>query len=356
MSDAEVTREGQRGTRPGREARTWSGVDGNSAGSGRRRRRRESAGHPFSSYYEKPIINPPVWEEREIGGYLFTGGLAGASSILAAGAQFTGRPVSARASKVTAAGAIAISLGALVKDLGRPARFLNMLRVVKPSSPMSIGVWIIVGYAPLTFVSAASDLTGVAPRTGRAAGLGAGLLGAGVASYTAALIADTAVPAWHGAHRELPFLFVGSAASAGAGAALLAAPLSENGPARRLAVAGALVELGFELQMERQLGMVAEALHEGTAGRRLRAAKGLAAAGAALAAVAGGRSRPAAGAAGAMLLAGSLLTRLGIFAGGMASAKDPKYTVVPQRERMAASQRRESAGGNSAAVTPGSSG
>ncbi len=335
MSDAEVTREGLGGVRPGREARTWSGVDGD--GAGRRRRRRERNDHPFTSYYGRPIINPPVWEEREIGGYLFTGGLAGASSIIAAGAQFTGRPVTARASKLTAAGAIAVSLAALVKDLGRPLRFLNMLRVVKPSSPMSVGVWILVGYSPLAFASAASDLTGIAPRGGRAAGLGAGLLGAGVASYTAALIADTAVPAWHGGHRELPFLFAGSAASAGAGVALIAAPLAENGPARRLAVAGAVVELGFEALMERRLGMVAEAMRDGTAGRRLRAAKALTAAGAGLAVLAARRSRPAAAAAGSALVAGSLLTRLGIFAAGMASARDPKYTVVPQRERMAAS-------------------
>ncbi|HXB15213.1 MAG TPA: NrfD/PsrC family molybdoenzyme membrane anchor subunit [Solirubrobacteraceae bacterium] len=333
MSDAEVTREGLRGERPGREARLGSGVD-RDAGTPQPRRRKRGE-HPFSSYYGQPIINPPVWEEREIGGYLFTGGLAGASSILAAGAQFTGRPVSARASKLTAAGAIAVSLTALVKDLGRPARFMNMLRVVKPSSPMSVGVWILAGYTPLAFASAASELAGIAPRAGRAAGLGAGLLGAGVASYTAALIADTAVPAWHGAHRELPFLFVGSAAGAGAGAALLAAPLAENGPARRLGVAGALVELGFGQLMERRLGMVAEALHQGTPGRRLRIARGLTAVGAGLAALAAGRSRPAAAAAGAALVTGSLLTRLGIFAAGVASAQDPRFTVVPQRERLA---------------------
>ncbi len=304
---------------------------------GRRRRRRRDE-QPFTSYYGKPIINPPVWEERDIGGYLFTGGLAGASSIVAAGAELTGRPVMARAAKLCASGAISVSLLALVHDLGRPARFLNMLRVVKPSSPMSVGVWILFVYGPLCFVSAASEMTGLAPRSGRAAGVGAGALGAAVASYTAALIADTAVPAWHEAHRELPFLFVGSAASAGAGFALVAAPLAETLPARRLAVLGALVELAAEQLMERRLGMIAEVLHDGTAGRRIRAAKLLTAAGAAGAGLAAGRSRPAAALAGAALVAGSLLTRLGIFEAGMASARDPKYTVVPQRERMAARQ------------------
>ena len=290
---------------------------------------------PLRSYYGAPIINPPVWEELDIGGYLFTGGLAGASSIIAAGAELTGRPVMARASKACASGAIAISLLALVHDLGRPARFLNMLRVVKPSSPMSVGVWVLVAYAPLTFAAAGSELTGIAPRTGRAAAVGAATLGAAVASYTAALIADTAVPAWHEAHRELPFLFVGSAASAGAGFALLAAPVAETAPARRMAVLGALVDLAAEQLMERRLGMIAQALHDGTAGRRLRTAKALTAVGAVGAATLARRSRPAAAVAGAALLAGSLLTRLAIFEGGMASARDPRYTVVPQRERLA---------------------
>jgi formate-dependent nitrite reductase membrane component NrfD len=289
----------------------------------------------FTSYYGKPIINAPVWEEREIGGYLFAGGLAGASSIIAAGADLTARPTMARASKLCATGAISVSLLALVHDLGRPSRFLNMLRVFKPSSPMSVGVWLLFVYGPLCFSSAASEISGIAPRSGRAAGIGAGVLGAGVASYTAALIADTAVPAWHEGYRELPFLFVGSAASAGAGLALLAAPVAETAPVRGLAAVGACAELIAEQLMERRLGMIAETLETGSAGRKIRAAKVLTAAGA-LGAVFVGGSRRGAAVAGGALMAGSLLTRLGIFEAGMASALDPKYTVVPQRERLAA--------------------
>jgi formate-dependent nitrite reductase membrane component NrfD len=287
-----------------------------------------------SSYYGTPIINPPVWAERDIAGYLFAGGLAGASSLLAAGADLTGRPRLARRAKLCATAAIGASLAALINDLGRPARFLNMLRVFKPTSPMSVGVWILSAYAPLNMAAAASDLTGIAPRTGRAAGAGAGLLGPAVASYTAALIADTAVPAWHEGHRELPFVFVGSAAGSGAGFGLLAAPLVENAPARRLAVLGAVGELVTEQLLERRLGMVAETMHAGTAGRRLRAAKALTFAGAVGAGTMARRSRPAAALSGAALLAGSALTRFGIFAAGMASARDPKYTVEPQRLRL----------------------
>jgi formate-dependent nitrite reductase membrane component NrfD len=291
----------------------------------------------FTSYYGRPIINPPIWEELDIGGYLFLGGLAGSSSIIAAGADLTGRPAMARVSRVGASVAISASLLALIHDLGRPLRFLNMLRVFKPSSPMSVGVWILVGYAPLTFGATASEFIDELPDVvGRAAGVAAAALGAGVASYTAALIADTAVPAWHGGFRELPFLFVGSAATAGAGLALIGSPAAETVPVRRLAVAGACVELVAERLMERSLGMVAETLETGSAGRKMRAAKILTAFGAAGAALAAGRSRPAAALAGAALVAGSLCTRLGIFEAGMMSAHDPKYTVVPQRERLEA--------------------
>ncbi len=63
-----------------------------------------------------------------------------------------------------------------------------------------------------------------------------------MASYTAALICNTAVPAWPGAYREMPFVFIGSASSAGAGFALMASPLAESGPARRMAIAGVHVQ------------------------------------------------------------------------------------------------------------------
>ena len=281
-----------------------------------------------ASYYGQPIINPPVWAELDIAGYLFTGGLSGACAIIAAGADLTGRPGLARSSRVGATATIGVSLVALIHDLGRPERFLNMLRVFKPTSPMSVGVWILGAYAPLTAVAAGSDLRGVAPRAGRAAGLGAAGLGAAVASYTAALISDTAVPVWHDGHRELPFLFVSSAAAAGAGFGLLVAPRSEVGPLRRLAVLGATGEIICERLLQRRLGMVAEALHEEPAGRRLKAAKAFTAAGALGALVSRGRL------SGAALLAGSALTRFGLFAAGMASARDPRYTVEPQRERL----------------------
>jgi hypothetical protein len=102
-----------------------------------------------------------------------------------------------------------------------------------------------------------------------------------------------------------------------------------------MAVAGAAIELAAMHRVETGFGIVSEPYHEGKAGRLLRAAKACTAAGAALTVVAG-RRRAGAVAAGALLAAGSLLTRFGVFEAGMASARDPKYTVVPQRERLAA--------------------
>jgi formate-dependent nitrite reductase membrane component NrfD len=287
----------------------------------------------FSSYYDRPVLHEPTWAATDIAGYLFLGGLAGASSVLAAGAQLTQRPRLARTAKVGAAGAIGLSLAALVHDLGRPSRFLNMLRVFKPTSPMSVGSWLLAGYAPLAGAAAASAVTGRVPRIGALATGGSALLGPAVAAYTGVLISDTAVPAWHDGYREMPFVFTGSAAAAAGGLGMLAASVAEAGPARRTAALGAAVELTASTIMRRRLGMVDQAYRQGRAGRLMRAAEVLTAAGALGGLLLGRRSRLAAAVSGTALLAGSACTRLGVFEAGRASARDPRYTVVPQRER-----------------------
>jgi formate-dependent nitrite reductase membrane component NrfD len=342
-----VTRDGQQNISPDREALVWTGTagtdaeaqpaDGGTPEAARptgRARMRPPTPPGGDSYYGQPVINPPIWEEREIAGYLFLGGLSGASSILAAVAAATDRPRLAAGTQLTAAAAVTVSFGLLIKDLGRPARFINMLRVFKPTSPMSVGTWILSSYAPLLYASTASRLIGILPRTGRATGAGAAALGSLVSTYTAALIADTSVPAWHVGHRELPLLFAGSSASAAGGAGLLLAPRRENAPAQRMAVSGAVAELVATKLLERRAGMVGEAFHTGRAGRRLRLAEGLTLGGGLAAATLGRRSRLGAVLGGTALLAGSALTRFGLFAAGMESAREPRYTVEPQRDRL----------------------
>jgi formate-dependent nitrite reductase membrane component NrfD len=302
----------------------------------------------FTSYYGRPVIKEPVWKTPDVPGYLFLGGLAGASSVLAAGAQLSGYRELARVAKVAALGAISLSAVALVHDLGRPARFANMLRVFKPSSPMSVGSWLLAAYGPVAGAAAVSEVTGILPKAGTAATLGAGLLGPAIATYTAALICDTAVPAWHAGYREMPYVFAGSAASAAGGLGLLATHPADAEPARNLAVLGAAVELIAKRQLIRRLAgssgsdesgsagpSLAEPYAAGTAGTILRLAEYLTA-GALAGAVLGRRSRAVSALAGASLVAASAMTRFGIFEAGMASARDPKYTIVPQRRRRAA--------------------
>ncbi|HTX83872.1 MAG TPA: NrfD/PsrC family molybdoenzyme membrane anchor subunit [Streptosporangiaceae bacterium] len=302
-------------------------------GAGRRGRRGQEAQQvpdaEFSSYYGRPIVRETVWGP-DIPSYLFLGGLAGASSGLAAGAHLTGNRELGLAAKAAAAGAISLSMVALVHDLGRPIRFVNMLRVLKVTSPMSVGTWILSAYTPLALTAAGCYLTRKSPLLDTVATIGAAALGPAVASYTGVLLADTATPAWHGAYHELPYLFVGSAASAAGGFGMLAVRPDKARQAVRLAIVGATAELAARHLLERRLGPDAEPYRAGQAGTLMKAAEALTVGGLAGAIVARSH-RAAAACSGAALLLGSALTRFGIFEAGRASARDPKYTVGPQR-------------------------
>jgi formate-dependent nitrite reductase membrane component NrfD len=289
----------------------------------------------FRSYYGRPILKQPPWRVPDVPLYLFLGGLAGASASMATLADLTGRPELARVGRLAAAGGASASVVALIHDLGRPTRFLNMLRVFKPTSPLSVGSWILATFSAAATAAAASSVTGVLPQVGRAAGMGAGVLGPALSTYTAVLLADTAVPAWHEYYPELPFVFGGSALASAAGAALVAAPTAEQAPARRMAVIGAGLELAAMSRVERRGGVVGEPYRQGRPHQVLRAGRILTGVGAGLAVV-GRRSRLASAVAGTALLAGGLCTRFGVFYAGRVSAADPKYVVVPQRERLAA--------------------
>ncbi len=295
----------------------------------------------FRSYYGRPILKKPTWKQPDVPLYLFLGGAAGASSVLAEGAALVGLPALRRAARITAAAGAGLGAIALVHDLGRPARFLHMLRVFKPTSPLSVGSWILAPFASLASAAAASEVTGIARPLGRLAGVGAAALGPPLTTYTAALLCNTAVPAWHEAHRELPFVFAGSGAAAAGGIAMTAVPTRQAGPARRLAATGAIGELLVSERMLRRLGMHSEPYTQGRPGRLLRAARVLTAAGGVGAAL-GGRSQLLSRLSGAALVGGSVLTRFGIFGAGIASAEDPKYVVIPQRERLSSKAASES--------------
>ncbi|MEV0183378.1 NrfD/PsrC family molybdoenzyme membrane anchor subunit [Streptomyces sp. NPDC050625] len=286
----------------------------------------------FRSYYGRPILKRPTWKVPDVPAYLFLGGTAGASATMAAVAELTGRRELAATGRWVAAAASAASVTALVHDLGRPERFTYMLRVLKPTSPLSVGSWILAPFSTLATASAASLATGRLPGLGRLAALGAGVLGPAMCTYTAVLLSDTAVPAWHEAYPELPYVFAGSALTSAAGTALLCAPGADHRPPIRMSLFGVGMELAAMRRIERRLGPAGEPYLMDRPGRLLTLSKALTAAGAGLSLLSGRRTARLL--AGGSYLAAGLCTRFGIFAAGIASAEDPAYVVTTQRRRL----------------------
>jgi hypothetical protein len=294
------------------------------------------------SYHGQPVLKVPVWT-AEIPIYFYFGGLAGASGGLAYLSGLGGEEVLARRAWATALAGLIVSPGLLISDLGRPERFLNMLRMFKVTSPMSVGSWIISGSGAATAIAAVNAWTGALPRAARLARPAAALLGLPLSTYTAALVANTAVPVWHQARRELPFVFASGAALSAGAAGVITTPPEHAGPARRLALGAAAIELGTKQLMERRLGAHGELYKHGTASRLARVARGCSLVGWAVLALRGPRSRSAAVAAGALLTASALGTRASVFEAGRQSAADPRYVVGPQREEIEAGRRKGAA-------------
>lgn len=292
--------------------------------------------NPPRSYYGKPIINRPVWT-WEIPTYFYAGGLAGVAASLAAVSQHTGPPDLAKASaRVAAAGALAAP-PLLISDLGRPSRFHHMLRIVKPTSPMSLGSWLLAGFVPSQAIATILSELDQASRLGRLLQTAAGVAGPLMSTYTAALLANTAVPVWHEARRSLPFTFAGSSLASAGAAVTLTAPSAAMPPARRLAIVGGLLELGADAITERHLGWLGEPLTRGVAGRWRKLGQALTSAGTAATAASvfiHRRQRTVATIGALMTLSGAACQRWAIFKAGFPSADDPSYTVGLQRQNI----------------------
>jgi hypothetical protein len=300
----------------------------------------------FGSYYGRPILKVTRWKEPHLPAYLFLGELSGGTAVVGAAAAATGRPALARAGRLVAAAAAVAGAGFLAAELGRPERFLNMLRVAKPTSPMSMGSWALAAHSGLVTAAAASSVTGLLPGLGAAAGAASAVTGPVLATYPGVLLANTAVPAWHSAYRELPLLFTGGAMTAAAAAGLAAAAWpgsgADPGPAMRLALLGVVTESVAGYGLEHRLGEAGEPYREGSAGRVLRAARAMTVAGGTCA-LAARRSRGAAALGAALLAGGSLAAKFAVLRAGVASASDPRYVVAQQRGSAA----------GAAEVTPG---
>jgi formate-dependent nitrite reductase membrane component NrfD len=270
--------------------------------------------------------------------YFYCGGLSGACAALGAVARYVDREgldglVAKTRWVAAAAGAGGTVL--LILDLGKPERFLNMLRVFRPTSPMSVGSWVVAGEGPLAAGSAfLSGSRGVLRDVGDTAATAAGALGSVMTGYTAVLLANTAVPIWQQTRRTLPPLFVASAASSAA-SILELLPLSdrEASVVRRFGVVGRVAELVASIAFQKdaaRIDQVAKPLHEARAGALWKAAKifGVASL---VASLPPRRSRAARAVTGLLGTAGVLALRFAVAEAGKQSAADPQATFAMQR-------------------------
>jgi formate-dependent nitrite reductase membrane component NrfD len=279
------------------------------------------------SYYGLPMLKAPVWK-ASIPAYFYIGGLAGASAALAGAMQLRGSSKLIRQGRYIAFGGAVVSGALLIEDLGIKHRFIYMMRVFRPTSPMNIGTWI------LTAFGAAATGALIPGAIGDLAAGVAAFCGLPLAGYTSVLLSNTAVPIWAEGGTTMPPLFVASAAvSATSVFEALAESRRDLRVVRRLAILAKLSELLTHLTFEKSVSrvpQVAKPLHEGVSGAMWKVARiGV---GASLCLSLWPKAPRAARIAAATLgTVGAIATRFAIFQAGKASARDPHATFEWQR-------------------------
>ena len=288
---------------------------------------------PEGGYYGIPLLKPPQWT-HQIPAYFFVGGAAGAAAVVSAIAHYVGahRKLVRDARWIAAAGAV-ISPALLIADLGRPERFLGMLRVFKPQSPMSVGAWTLFGFgsavSAATFAGLLRERYGpsfplsVIENAGEAAGIPLGL---GLATYTGVLIGATAIPVWNQNAADLPLHF----AASGLGAAIGMLELMGHSKSRALQALGlgaALFEVWEGIRIEGRTHSHLDPLKHGKSGRITRVGgvlSGPVPAALRLLSAFSGRERASSLRrwAGLSSIVGSFLTRVAWLQAGIASAQD----------------------------------
>ncbi len=314
----------------------WKGMDPTVSGVPASRQPGNLVGD--STYYDRPVIKKSVWS-WSIPLYYYVGGATGAAMALGAAATLLNRDdlsdLVLRSRLIGVSGG-ALSAVLLIYDLGKPLRFLNMLRVFRPTSPMSMGSWILVSFSGSAFLSAVMEFGPDWMRgLGDAVAVLAGVLGLGLAGYTGVLVAHTTVPLWQRPHRLMPPLFLASGIT---GAASLFDIMGGN-PSEQKAVAvfgtaGKAAEIAFAHWIKKNVETVPEAarpFEEGFSGFVWKAAKVLTAASLLLSLIPNA-NRGVRRTAGVLGTLGSLCTRFGIHYAGQQSALNPRATFYQQRK------------------------
>lgn len=292
------------------------------------------------TYYDRPMLKQSVWG-IDIPLYYFCGGAAGAALTLGAAIQFVSprgeHPLRHVSAVCHWTGIIGSSLGAvfLIHDLGRPSRFLYMMRVFRPSSPMNMGVWILSGAAPAAIVTGLLvKRHGVLGLIGEITGYIAGVFGAALSGYTGVLVANSAVPIWQAARHWLPVLFVASsAASAASVIDVVACEACESGMTRIFGTVGRLGELAAAHMVEQAASAVprvGEPLRSGGSAMLWKAARNLTAASFA-ASLLPFKRRKVGMLAGVLGIAGSLCLRLAVHYMTNVSSRDARASFHQQR-------------------------
>lgn len=292
------------------------------------------------TYYERPMLQQSVWTWA-IPLYYYIGGLSGASMALAAATTLKkdeGLDDFVQHAHWLGFAGTAVSGALLIYDLGRPARFLNMLRVFRPTSPMNMGAWILSATGGTAFVTVAlRRQRGLLGFIGEACGLLSGFFGLGLATYTGVLVANTAVPVWQSSRRSLPVLF-GSSAAASLGCAfdIFGRNNAAAGVTRTFGLVGRAAELAAGFCLEHEAGAtprVARPLQRGMSGFLFRTSAVLTATSLVLALLPN-QSRKRRVWSGILGTAGSLLMRFSIEGAGKASARDPRASFHQQRHAL----------------------
>lgn len=274
-----------------------------------------------TGYYNLPFLKQPVWT-WEVPAYFFVGGAAGATAVLAFAAQLTGGSRElVRDARVIAAAGAAASAPLLILDLGRPERFLYMLRVFKPQSAMSVGAWTLAVFGGATTAAAVADVLHF-DRIGDAAAFVAALSGLGMATYTGVLLGATSIPVWSSHAKTLPVHFAASALASAA--ALLTLRGHDDRALDGLALAAAAFETYMGANIETPRATESEPLRRGATGITTRLGGLFSGPLPLVLRLLGIRSKRARRAAAAAALLGSLVTRIAWIEAGKVSARDPR--------------------------------
>jgi hypothetical protein len=299
-----------------------------------------AAGGPIPTrpgYHGEAVVRPPVWT-WEIPLYFFVGGAAGMAPTIACLALLFHQPEITRVAMWIAGVGSILSPILLIADLGRPQLFLNMLRVFKWRSAMSMGAWILTFFGPCagagwvlyemyTQGAFAPSVNWLVLPVAVIFMIGAAICGLLLATYTGVLIGATAVPAWHKHHLLLPIHF--GIAGLGTAAAIceMCGQHARSLYAIGLAVSMIEIVLWLWLEIDRH-GKADGAVHEGKSGWMIRGAELLTGPLSLLLRLSG--NVPVAAFSFAL---GAFVSRFGWMEAGRVSGRDPEAVFAEQSAR-----------------------